>query len=430
MRIMKTRTLLASTIALGFAMPAAAQSLCGGAGDNGQWIGGTEAASDVSSSGSYMEQMALVLLRNEYVALFNVSTPTSVRVEAQGRGGGDPVIDLRDAAGSIVVSDDDSGGEGASRAELNLVPGTYCLSMTSYDGSPMTGFVRVGRTEQEALTVGTGAPPVPEIIEDIIPDVIPDVIDEIIPSSGFGCSAVSNYLGGGGPIDGSIMGAGVSATASVNQVDAWGFTLSGSTPLSIIAENPNADPVITLYDGFGNYLAENDDFDGLNSRIDMITGLSAGEYCIEMRALSDEDLPITVSVVGYDAVAAQAATYDTGEASPPLDGSHPITMMGQLGNRVRQDVNTSYTAEWFAFDIESPGLVLIETVSNDNGDTVLYLYDDFGRQVAYNDDANDSLDSQITARVNPGTYLVAVRQLSEGAQAPVRLLFERWVPAQ
>ncbi len=427
MRIKTTRTLLATGLALGLAMPAAAQSLCGGVGDNGQWIGGTEGASDVSTAGTYMEQMALVLLRNEYVALFSVSAPTQVRVEAQGRGGGDPVIDLRDAAGNIVVSDDDSGGEGASRAETNLQPGTYCLSMTSYDGAPMTGFVRVGRVEQEALTAGTGVAPV-----DPITDPVTDPVgtDPIVPSSGFGCSAVSNFLGGGAPIDGALGGAGVSATASVNQVDAWGFTLSGSTALSIIAENPSADPVITLYDAFGNYLAENDDFDGLNSRIDMITGLSAGDYCIEMRALSDENLPITVSVVGYDAAAAQASTYDTGEASPPLDGSHPVTMMGQLGNRVRQDVNTSYTASWFAFDIETPGLVLIETVSNDNGDTVLYLYDDFGRQVAYNDDANNSLDSQITARVNPGTYLVAVRQLSDGTQAPVRLLFERWVPAQ
>ena len=426
MTSIRTKSVLAAGFAFGFALPVAAQTgLCGGAGDNGQWIGGAEATSDVSTASNYMEQMALVLLRNEYVALFNVSAPTMVRVEAQGRGGGDPVIDLRDASGNIVLSDDDSGGGGASRGETQLAPGTYCLSMTSYDGSPMTGFVRVGRTDQEALTVGTGQ-------TTTTTTTTTTTSDPVITggATGFGCSAVSNYLGNGQPIDGMLGGAGVSATAAVNQVDAWGFTLSGQTALSILAENPSADPVITLYDGFGNYLAENDDYDGLNSRIDMIGGLAAGEYCIEMRALSSEELPITVSVVGYDPAEAQAEAYNRGEASPPLDGTHPVTMLGPLANRVRQDVLTTSDTTWFAFDIDSPGLLLVETVSNNQGDSVLVMFDDFGRQLGYNDDANNSLDSQLTVRVNPGTYLVGVKQLSDGQQAPLRLLFERWVPAQ
>ena len=417
----KLRTALATGFTLGLALPAAAQTgLCGGAGDNGQWIGGSEAASDVSNASEYMEQMALVLLRNEYVALFNVSSPTSVRVEAQGRGGGDPVIDLRDATGNIVLSDDDSGGNGASRGETELAAGTYCLSMTSYDGSPMTGFVRVGRTEQAALTAGTGG--------GATTTTTPDVTTT--DATGFGCSAVSNFLGNGQPIDGQLTGAGVSNTAAVNQVDAWGFSIASQTQLSILAENPSADPVITLYDAAGNYLAENDDFDGLNSRIDMIGGLAPGDYCIEMRALSDESQPVTVSVIGYDAAQQQALSYNSGEASPPLDGSHPVTMLGALGNRVRQDVVTTSDATWFAFDIDAAGLLLVETVSNNEGDSVLYMYDDFGRQVGYNDDANNSLDSMLTVRVNPGTYLVAVKQLSDGQQAPLRLLFERWMPAQ
>lgn len=425
MKYIRTRTVLATGFALGFALPAAAQTgLCGGAGDNGQWIGGSETTSDISTSADYMEQMALVLLRNEYVALFDVSSPTMVRVEAQGRGGGDPVIDLRDGAGNIVLSDDDSGGGGASRGEIELSAGTYCLSMTSYDGSPMTGFVRVSRTDQEALTVGTGQ-------TTTTTPVVPDATETetFTGTSGFGCSAVSNYIGGGGPIDGQLGGAGVSATASVDQVDAWGFTLSSQQQLSILAENPSADPVITLYDSFGNYLAENDDWDGLNSRIDMMGGLAAGDYCIEMRALSDNSLPITVSVIGFDAAAQQTRDYDDGLASPPLDGSHPVTMLGLLPNRLRQDVVTTSDTTWYAFDIDAPGLVIIETISNNQGDSVLVAFDDFGRELGYNDDANNSLDSQLTLRVNPGTYLVGVKQLSEGQQAPLRLLFERWVPA-
>ena len=149
-------------VSLTLAAPALAQTedLCGGVGANGQWIGGDEASSDITTADGYLEQLALVLLQNEYVALFSVSDPVDVRVEAMGRGGGDPVIDLRDAAGNIVLSDDDSGGEGASRAEALLQAGDYCVSLSSFDGSPLTGFIRVGRLEHEPLTPGLElAPP-------------------------------------------------------------------------------------------------------------------------------------------------------------------------------------------------------------------------------------------------------------------------------
>ena len=53
-----------------------------------------------------------------------------------------------------MASDDDSGGNGAARAELSLDAGSYCMIMKSYDDAPMTAFVRVGRAEQEALTPG------------------------------------------------------------------------------------------------------------------------------------------------------------------------------------------------------------------------------------------------------------------------------------
>ena len=415
MRYSRSGALLASVAMVGFALPASAQNgLCGGVGDAGQWIGGTEAGSDVTSAASHMEQMALVLMGNEYVALFNVSQPTGVRVEAAGRGGGDPVIDLRDATGSIILSDDDSGGDGASRGEMQLNPGTYCLSMTSYDGAPMTGFVRVGRLEQEALTEGLGMTP---------PDVGTD------PTGGSGCSGVSNFFADGGPIDGSLMSGGASVTASVDQVDAWGFSLSSAAAISITAENPNADPYITVYDAAGNYIAENDDFDGLNSRIDLTTPLAAGDYCIQMTALSDTFAPVTVSITGYNPAAALEGLYERGEASPPLDGTYPVTALGPLGNRVRQDLQVGDVNTWLSFEIDKPGLVMIEGVSNGIGDPIMVLYDDFGRLVSENDDYGGNLDPLISARVNPGTYVVGIRQLNEGENGLVRLLFERYVPA-
>jgi hypothetical protein len=452
---MTARTTLAALlggVAALAALPAAAQDFCGGASANGQWIGGTEAASDVATAASHMEQMALVLMGNEYVALFSASAPTEVRLEAEGRGAGDPVIDLRDEAGTIVASDDDSGGEGASRAETLIEPGRYCLSMRSYDGSPMTGFVRVGRLEHEALTAGlqTGpdvtpdgpdpvapdpALPDPALPDPALPDpALPDpaVTDPALPVQPGGicdASTITAYLGEGGAIDGLLGAGGATATASVDQTPYWGFTLDAPAAVSITAENPDADPVITLYDEYGSYLAENDDYDGLNSRIDMAVPLQPGTYCIATTALTDTTLPITVAVEAYDAQAAQVGLYERGEASPPLDGSYPVTQLGTLGNRLRSDIQSTDVATWFAFDVAEGGLVLIEAVTNGAGDPTLVLFDDFGRQIAYNDDNGDSLDSLVTARVLPGTYLVGVRQLGAGSQALTRMLFERYVPA-
>jgi hypothetical protein len=419
----------AAALALAAAAPAMAQEFCGGQSAGGQWVGGTEAASDVTAAASYMEQMALVLMGNEYVALFSVSAPTDVRLEAQGRGAGDPVIDLYDEAGGIVLSDDDSGGNAASRAETTLQPGRYCLAMRSYDGSPMTGFVRVGRLEHEALTVGQQAPmPEPE------PMAEPEPMPEPMPGPGAGgicdMAAVRNFLGGGQPLDAMLGGEGVSATASPDEVPFWGFTLAAPAAVSITAENEDADPVITLYDEYGSWLAENDDWDGLNSRIDMAVPLQPGRYCVAMNALSDTSLPVTVAVAAYDAMAAQAGMYERAEAAPPLDGSWPITALGPLGTRLRTDVQTTDLATWFSFDVAEGGLVLVEAVTNGQGDPTLTLFDDFGRQVAYNDDNGESLDSRLMARVMPGTYLVAVRQLGEGQQALTRMLFERYVPAR
>ena len=378
--------------------PALAQDICGGFGNNGQWIGGDEASSDIATADTYREQMALVLGGNEYVSLFTLSAPTDVRVEAEGRGSGDPVIDLLDGSGGIILSDDDSGGNAASRAETTLDAGTYCMSMRSYDGGPMTAFVRIGRQEQEPLTDG---------------------ID----------------TGGGSEQTGSCESAtpfgalGTSVSASANETPYWSFELDGPTAITITAENESADPVITLYGPGETYIDENDDYDGLNSRLDVTNDLAAGTYCLGVRALSDDSAPITINISGYDPAEALQALYARGEAAPPLDGSVPVTDLGELVSRVRQDVQATEDVTWFSLDFADAGLLVVEAIANGNSDPWLVVYDDLGRQVGLNDDYGDGLDSLIAARLPAGTYIIGVRQYG-GGQGFIRLLAERYVRAQ
>ncbi|MEL6684407.1 MAG: PPC domain-containing protein [Pseudomonadota bacterium] len=392
------KTTAIATLMLGAAAPALAQDICGGAGSNGQWIGGDEASSDITTADVYREQMALVLGGNEYVSLFTLSAPTDVRVEAAGRGSGDPIIDLLDSDGGIILSDDDSGGNAASRAETTLDAGTYCMSMRSYDGGPMTAFVRIGRQEQEPLTDGidTGGSEGPA-----------GSCDSAVPFGALGSSV----------------------SASVDDTPFWSFELDGQTPITIVAENESADPVITLYGPGETYIDENDDYDGLNSRLDFTDGLEAGTYCLAVTSLNDDSLPITVSISEYDAEEALRTLYARGEAAPPLDGSVPVTDLGVLTSRVRQDVQATEDVTWFSIDFDDAGLLVVEAIANGNSDPWLVVYDDLGRQVGLSDDYGDSLDSLVAARLQAGTYIIGVRQY-DGGQGFIRLLAERYVRAQ
>ena len=189
------------------ALPVAAQEICGG---NGIWIGGSEATSDIATADAYREQMALVLSGNEYVSLFTLSEPASVRIEAAGRGNGDPLISLTDTDGTMILTDDDSGGNMAARAETDLGPGTYCVNVASFEGAPMTAFVRIARTDQEALTKGVDTV---DVSEDPDPELFPAVSCADAPSLGV--------------LDGVLTG-----SAPAQETPTWQFDLSAPTAIT------------------------------------------------------------------------------------------------------------------------------------------------------------------------------------------------------
>ncbi|UWQ94180.1 PPC domain-containing protein [Rhodobacteraceae bacterium M385] len=417
-----TFSALATTAIVGLTAGAAsAQDLtCGGFGVDGQWMGGTPDASDIATADGPLTLSGLpIALEGNTVGYFSTSEALDVRVEAQPTDGGDSVIELYDEAGALVVFDDDSGGGWASRAETALEPGNYCLTTRGYAGGGLTTDMRVGRLEHETITTG-------------------------LNGGFFGGGTGGYFVGvdactseteatllGNGALDGQLFEGGASAVNTITGVPYYRFTLDSPQALSIRAENPSADPYIYIFDGNGTLLAENDDYQSLNSRIDFTSPLAAGTYCIGMRALSNPDIPVTVSVVGYDAAAALAELYDTGEAAPPMDGSYPITDLGVLpGRSVRDAQIAGRQATWFSFEVTEQGAVVIDAVEVTDSDPVILLFNDLGQEIAYNDDHGGSLNSQITARVQAGRYLLAVRQYSDNYQGIIRIATERYVPAQ
>ena len=388
---------------IGLAAPAMAQdALCGGSGANGQWIGGDQARSDIATADSYLEQLALVLGENQYVSLFTLSEGAEIRVEAEGRGAGDPIIDLLDNSGGVILSDDDSGGNSASRAETYLEAGSYCMTLRSYDSSPMTAVVRVSRTEQAALTSGAdeaNAEPTTEEQANSCEDAVP------------------------------LGTVGASASASAEDTPYWSFTLDVPTAVSIRAENESADPVLTLIGSDGNTIDENDDFDGLNAQLDMTTPLQPGTYCIGITALSDTSLPITVSITEFDAAAALLNLYNEGQAAPPLDGSFPVTPLGTVQSRLQHDLQAGSTVNWFTVDVDDNSILLVEAIGTGGSDPTLVIYDDLGRLIGQNDDYAGGQDSLSMIRVQGGTYVIGVGKYGDD-MGFVRLLVERYVRAQ
>ncbi len=413
---------LMATATAGFAQ---SQDACGLGVNSVRWIGGDAGGSDISTVSDFEEQMALVLSGTNYVSQFELSSATDVRIEAEGRGMSDPMFELYDSAGTLLLTDDDSGGGTSAMVETSLDSGTYCVLLRSYDNSPMTSYLRIGRQEHERLTSGVMDEEIISGVEDAIDDALND---DMLSSNGMfempGLTCDSSMYA-------EPLMLGSSSTASVDEVPYWRFTIDEPMSVTITAEGDSADPYITLYDDYGGYLTENDDYDGLNSRIDMVDPLDPGDYCITMEALSDSYSPITVSVYEYDAEEVLMQSYASGEAAPPLDGSYPVTELADLTTRIRQDVRINGDVEWFSFYVPEGGLLLIEAITVDGGgDPFVYLYDDLGRQVGYNDDGPAGLDSMLATKITNGSYMLAVGDLNYGTGAPMRILLERYVPAR
>ena len=372
--------------------------------DAGRWIGGGADASDVATMEAPAEQMALVLAGERHATRFRLGAPAETRIEAQGRGNGDPVMTLYDSAGAEIASDDDSGGNGAARIERALEPGDYCAVIRSYDDGPMTAFVRVGRTAMEPLTAGAEAE-----------------TDAASADMG-GCEAAADL--------GTPTGEAPLATEVTPERESpVAFTLTEPTAMSITAENEAADPTLGLSDETGRLLDENDDFDGLNARLDVASPLPPGRYCVTVGALGDAGLPIVLRLSVYDPQEAVQALYDRGDAAPPIDGSYPVTDLGALSGLHREDIAATERTRWLSFEVPQAGALIVEALAvGPSGDPWLVLYDAAGRQLALNDDTAESTDALLAARVAAGRYMVGVKQVA-GASGYIRLLLEAFVPA-
>lgn len=416
----QSKLAVAVAAVLGLSLPASAQSgLCAGLGDDAPWLGQSEAGSDIATAPAPFVWAGAVAPSMREVALFSLSAPMAIRVEAAADDPlGDPLIELFDASGRLVVIDDDAGGGRSARAEPRLEPGVYCVAMMGFGGAPVQGRMQVSRLEMAALTPGLAGGFAGT--EDRAPFVGIPPCDLSTPA---------RLLAQGAPIDAALAG-GLSETLIPAETGYLRFHLAGDQPLSIRAENVDADPYLYVFDAHGRLLGENDDFDGLNSRVDFAEPLAAGAYCIGLRALWDAMVPITVTIGAPDAVANASRAYRAGQIAPPLDGSWPVEDLGILPPKISRDWTVSGDqAQWFVMEVPRAGLLRITADALDGSDPVLAIFEASGVLLARNDDAGDTRNAAVAVDVMPGRYLVALSQFNVDETGLIRIGIARYVPA-
>jgi hypothetical protein len=146
------------------------------------------------------------------------------------------------------------------------------------------------------------------------------------------------------------------------------------------------DTVVTLYDRSGNELASDDDGEEEfgSSRLFWVAE-EGGRLYVQIRGYADtEEGPRT----GYEVSVRVSEDFRMDEYEP--DDSAVEAMPIELGETQRHNRHVSGDEDWVSFRADAESTYVIETARlGDRADTVVYLYDEAGNQLALDDDGGD-----------------------------------------
>lgn len=397
------------------AQPAvAAVATCGG--EPAVWIANAAEGSDISAAAAPLQIGVGAHAQTGALVGFRVTGDSeNLRIEAAATQEGDPSIVLLTADGDSIAENDDAGGTLNSRIETTLGPGDYCVRVQSFDGGGVAAQVQVGTQDQ------------PRLFED-----------NVSASQAIGtCNAATEMVDlTEGDLDAGVENGRVSLAVPGNQVSYLRFNLAKPTALTLRAESDQLDPTVVLFDFAGQRLAENDDADGTNSRLDFPAQLEAGSYCFAVAALTSGEQEITVSAEKLDAAAFLTSAYRRGEIAPPADGDFPVTAL-DLSKPAYTPVMLGGSAQWFSFQLDRNAVVVVEAYGSLAGaDPKLALFGENGAVLAENDDFGDSRDSRLPpVKLAPGRYMIALTDVGSsgsvgGTARAVALVTESYLRAE
>jgi plastocyanin len=292
---------------------------------------------------------------------------------------GDTYLQLLDPEGNVIAENDDSGYSLNSSLDTDLPSdGEYTIVATSFGEQDTFEY-------ELSLNVSAGGEGGADLRSIQAGQTRDSELDESDPQAGF----LRGYYE---PVT---------------------FDGESGQSVTIDMSSGQGDTYLMLYGPDGNRIAQNDDYDGLNSRIEA-TLEEDGEYTIIATSFDDEatfDYELSLST-GEPAEAVDLRSISYGEtANGSIDSADPES----------QSYRGNY--EPVTFEGSSGDNVTIDMTSDD--DTYLILLGPDGTIVAENDDY-EGLDSRIeTSLPSDGTYTIVATSYSSEATFDYELTLER-----
>jgi len=350
--------------------------------------------------------------------VLGLDVPMSLRIDATSSEF-DTVLALYDASGRMIAENDDFPGMGSDSSVAEVLDsGLYCVTVR--------GFASGGGNAVLAVQEEGGATPAPG------PSVLPGDFEggsprpstQLDPSQPCGDPALTNGLGRLASGFGSLR---MSAVVPSSSRADWTLSLSGPMELQIDAASAAFDTVLSVLDGHGAIVAENDDFPGQGTDSRVIQRLDAGNYCVSVRGFGGGGGAMTLALMEAGGLPSLPTTPMPGpgagfEGDPSQPCGNPMATedlgglwpgFGSISSFA--EVPRDGRADWSIW-IDEPMDLRIEAQGDSGLDTVLSIFDDFGDVVAENDDSPISMttDSLIEQRLDAGNYCVSVRGFAGG----------------
>jgi hypothetical protein len=386
----------------------AAPPACGGA--TATWMNGSADAARIGADSAPLMQQASVLGGQAPLFAFRVdAAQQEVRVEASAANGGDPMIAITRADGQLITQNDDYGGTLNAQAVSVLEPGDYCVQLSAVGGVAMSATLQISRMDQTAL--------LPEPVDTTIQACLPSTASQPLADGPLGAALAAGRVS-------KDIGSGVGYLR---------FDLSEATSLTLRAESAILDPQIKLYDATGVLVAENDDADGLNARLDFLTELAPGSYCVAAGPVSAGEGTISVSAEKLDRDSFLRSAWRRGELAPPEGGDYPVQAI-DLTKEADTVLLHDGAAQWLAFDIPADTILIASASGGQSGaDPRLVLFGPKGLPVLEADDSDGTLDAKLgPVLLEAGRYRLAVMDVTNtggtggGPVRAIGLTFERF----
>ncbi len=293
----------------------------------------------------------------------------------EGSGSGtslrDPYLYLYDSQGNLVASNDD-GGDGLNSllSYSAISTQTYYLEAAAFGDASSGDYALSAVRTSGSGNAGGDVPGNPTSTVNIAPgQTIIGTIDAPGDTDWYGVNVVAG------------------------QTYQFGLTPSGA--------NPIADPYLTLWDGQGNFITLNDDFDGLNSVIEF-TAFQTGRVFI-----AAEVFDLSADTGTY------ALSLTTPFSAPPDVAGDPSTTATLSEGQIIQGITDEPgDLDWYAVDLTAGvfyQFALVRGETNPIDDPFLVLYDANGEVLAFDDDSAGDREAliQFTAITSDRAYISA-----------------------